>query len=426
MRICVVGMGKLGLPLAVQFSSKGFNVIGLDISPRTVDSINNGVEPFPGEYELEKKLKEVVRTGKLRACLDPKEALEDSDVIVVVVPLVIGDEKTPDFTLIDSASQTIGSYLKNGALVIYETTLPVGTTRERFLPILEKYSSLKAGVDFSLAFSPERVLTGRVFSDLQKYPKIVGGVDSKSAELASSFYSKVLDFTERRDLLRSNGVWNVGSCETAELVKLAETTYRDVNIGLANQFAIFARSLGIDISEVIEAANSQDYSHIHSPGIAVGGHCIPVYPHLYLLNHPEATIVSAGRRQNEEMPRNAINQITAALGSLDGFRCVILGISYRSGVKETAFSGSLSLLESLADLGVEVLAYDPLYSTQELKDLGFIPFKESDSVDFAILHNDGVEFQNLAYTSLVGCKLIYDGRRVLSEDRFREIKFLSV
>jgi nucleotide sugar dehydrogenase len=426
MRICVVGLGKLGLPLAVQFALKGNPVTGLDINQVTVDSVNSGIEPFPGEIDLDKNLQTVIGNGYLSATSDPVAALSDAEVIVVVVPLLVDEKYMPNFNLIDLATETIGRYMKRGSLVIYETTLPVGTTRDRFLPILELHSSFVGGSDFSLAFSPERVLTGRVFSDLQRYPKLVGGIDAVSSDRAVSFYESVLDFRDRLDLGKANGVWNLGSSETAEFVKLAETTYRDVNIALANQFASFATSRGINISDVIEAANSQDYSHIHNPGIAVGGHCIPVYPHLYMLNHPDASVVSAARHYNEAMPASAVEQISKELGSLNGLRCLILGISYRAGVKETAFSGSLRLLSILRSMGVDVFGHDPLYSDQELSELGFLPYSDDQSIDFAILQNDWVGYQTFTQGDLPGCKLIFDGRRVLSPNLFPEIKFLSV
>ena len=150
-------------------------------------------------------------------------------------------------------------------------------------------------MDFHLVFSPERVLTGRVFSDLRKYPKLVGGIDEASTAAGIAFYEAVLDFDDRPDLADKNGVWNLGTAEASEMAKLAETTYRDVNIALANQFAIFAEGANIDIAKVIAASNSQPYSHIHQPGIAVGGHCIPIYPRFYLWNDPEATVVRSAR-----------------------------------------------------------------------------------------------------------------------------------
>lgn len=426
MLISVVGLGKLGLPLSVQFASKGFSVTGLDVNPETVRLVNLGIEPFPGEEGLSDKLAEVINEGNFSATLDAQLALVRADVIVVVVPLLIDKDFKPDFSLIDDATEKIGKYMKKGALVVFETTLPVGTTRKRFLPILEKASGFTGGSDFFLSFSPERVLTGRVFSDLSKYPKLVGGINKKSACVASEFYSSVIDFAERAELKKKNGVWNLGSCETAEMVKLAETTYRDVNIALANQFAIFARNEDINIDDVIEAANSQSYSKIHNPGISVGGHCIPVYPHLYLSNDPNATLVSASRLQNSRMPFLAIQQICESLGDVTSLKCVIFGISYRSGVKESAFSGSLDLLNLLTELGVSVFGHDLLYTNEELSRLGFIPYELGDPIDFAIVQNDSSIYQDLNQKVIPGCKLIYDGRRVLDRNLFPEMIFLSV
>ena len=167
--------------------------------------------------------------------------------------------------------------------------------------MLAEGSGLSAGEDFHVVFSPERVLTGRVFADLRRYPKLVGGIDEASTARGVEFYEQVLDFDERPDLPQANGVWDLVTAEASELAKLAETTYRDVNIGLANQFARVADSNGIDVKKVIEACNSQPYSHIHQPGIAVGGHCIPIYPRMYLWNDPVATVVRSAREANAAM-----------------------------------------------------------------------------------------------------------------------------
>ncbi|HZL05107.1 MAG TPA: nucleotide sugar dehydrogenase, partial [Coriobacteriia bacterium] len=278
MTITVVGLGKIGLPLAVQFASRGHHVIGADINASTVEQVNRGSEPFPGEANLQLALAAAVRSGVLEATTDTTRAVVKSDVVVVVVPLFVDDDGVPDFAWMDSATGDVARGLQPGTLVVYETTLPVGTTRNRWKPMLEQASGLREGVDFDLVFSPERVLTGRIFADLRRYPKLIGALSPRGAERATQFYRDVLEFDERPDLERGNGVWDLGSAEAAELAKLAETTYRDVNIGLANQFGIFAASHGIDIHRVIEASNSQPYSHIHRPGIAVGGHCIPIYP----------------------------------------------------------------------------------------------------------------------------------------------------
>src|SRR5690606_2745893 len=210
---------------------------------------------------------------------------------------------------------------------------------------------LLEGRDFHLVFSPERVLTGRVFEDLRKYPKLVGGLSAEGAKRATDFYSAVLDFDERPDLARPNGVWDLGSAEASELAKLAETTYRDVNIRPAHPLARSAGTKGTEIYQVIEATNSQPYSHIHQPGIAVGGHCIPVYPRLYLWNDPEATVVRAAREANAGMPDYTVGLLEGAHGDLAGQTVVVLGAAYRGGVKETAFSGVFATVAALVGRG---------------------------------------------------------------------------
>jgi nucleotide sugar dehydrogenase len=414
MKIAVVALGKIGLPLAVQFASRGHDVVGIDVNPRIVDAINSATEPFPGEHLLQEKLAEVVPSGRLRATTSFADSIPGADVVVVVVPLFVDSEARPDFDRMDEATRSLAEHLTPGALVSYETTLPVGTTRSRWKPLLEQASGLIEGRDFHLVFSPERVLTGRVFADLRKYPKLVGGLSPEGARRACEFYDAVLEFDDRSDLSRPNGVWDLGSAEAAEFAKLAETTFRDVNIGLANQFARFADRHGIDIFRVIEACNSQPYSHIHRPGIAVGGHCIPIYPRLYLWNDPEATIVRAAREANAGMPEYSVGVLEGAHGSLDGVRVVVLGASYRGGVKETAFSGVFPTVEALASRGATVLVHDPLYTDEELVGLGFTPFHLGEPAAAAIIQADHDCYRRLRPQDLSGIKTIVDGRHVTS------------
>lgn len=418
MRITVFGMGKIGLPLAAQYASKGHTVFGVDVNQATLELINSGEEPFPGEHSLQERLKEIVPAGLLAATLDGPGAVAESDAVVIVVPLFVDDDAKPDFRAMDAATTSAGQGLKPGTLVCYETTLPVGATRSRMVPILERESGLKAGTDFFVAFSPERVLTGRVFEDLRRYPKLVGGIDSASAAQARAFYESVLDFDDRPDLTRPNGVWDLGTAEAAEMAKLAETTFRDVNIGLANQFARFAEQNGIDVYEVIEACNSQPYSHIHQPGIAVGGHCIPVYPRLYLWNDPEATIVRAARQANADMPAHAVDILESQMGSLSGVTVAVLGAAYRGGVKETAFSGVFPLTEELQERGARVLVHDPLFSADELSDLGFDVFSVGDSASVAILHTAHEVYRDWGPNEICGLDILIDGRNYLSEDKW--------
>lgn len=413
MRIAVVALGKIGLPLAVQFADLGHDVVGVDVNAATVDLVNAGVEPFPGEAQLAEKLAELVPTGRLRATTDYADAIPAAEVVVVVVPLFV-DEATaaPDFGWMDAATRSLGEHLAPGTLVSYETTLPVGVTRGRWKPLLEEVSGLTEGEDFHLVFSPERVLTGRVFADLRAYPKLIGGLSDEGARRARKFYEAVLTFDERPDLARPNGVWDLGSAEAAEMAKLAETTYRDVNIGLANQFGAFAEKVGIDVYSVIEACNSQPYSHIHRPGIAVGGHCIPVYPRLYLSVDPDASIVREARAVNAATPERVVARAEDILGSLDGLHVVVLGAAYRGGVKETALSGVFSLVASLRSRGAQVSVHDPLYSDDELASLGLDAYHFGELADVAIVQADHKEYRTMTPALVPGIRLLVDGRRV--------------
>ncbi|HET8615695.1 MAG TPA: nucleotide sugar dehydrogenase [Actinomycetales bacterium] len=421
MNITVVGLGKIGLPLAVQYAAKGHHVIGADLNPTVVELVNAGTEPFPGEAHLAEKLRQVVEAGRLEATTDTSDAVSRSEAVVVVVPLVVDAESRPDFRHLDAATASVARGLRPGTLVSYETTLPVGTTRHRFTPVLSAESGLQVGADLFVDFSPERVLTGRVFADLRRYPKLVGGVDAASAERARAFYEAVLDFDDRPDLDRPNGVWDLGSAEAAELAKLAETTYRDVNIALANQFALFAGRHGIDVHAVIEASNSQPYSHIHRPGIAVGGHCIPVYPRLYLSNDPDASVVRVAREHNASMPERAVALLEEQVGSVAGLRVAVLGAAYRGGVKETAFSGVFATVEALRSRGAEPLVHDPMFDDDELRGLGFTPYHLGEPADLVVVQADHAEYAALTPADVPGARALLDGRRVTDPQAWRDV-----
>jgi len=410
--VTVVALGKIGLPLAVQIASKGHQVYGADVNAEVVRLVNEGVPPFPGETDLDVKLAEVVAAGRLTATTDTAAAVADSDTVVLVVPLVVDEDSRPDFGAMDAATRAVAKGLRPGTLVSYETTLPVHTTRERFGPMLEEGSGLTLGVDLFLCHSPERVFTGRVFADLRRYPKLVGGTDAESAKRAVEFYESILDFDDRPDLDRPNGVWDLGSAEAAELAKLAETTYRDVNIALANQFARFADRAGIDVHAVIKASNSQPFSHIHSPGIAVGGHCIPVYPRFYLFNDPDASVVAAARAANVEMPSYAVSLLGEALGGVTGKRVAVLGVAYRGGVKETAFSGVFPTVAALRAAGAEVFVHDPMYTDDELTAMGFTPYAIGGAVDGVVVQSDHAEYKSLGANDFPGVVAVVDGRRI--------------
>jgi nucleotide sugar dehydrogenase len=426
MKITIVGLGKIGLPLAVQFAGRGHHVVGADIDERTVCTVRAGRPHFPGEADLSERMTRVVDAGLLEATTDTSAAVSASDAVVVVVPLYSDAGGAPEFSAIDAATAAVGSGLRPGTLVTYETTVPVGTTRNRFAKHLEAASGLTAGVDFCLAFSPERVSSGRVFADLAHYPKLVGGIDEASARRAVDFYTSGLVFEQRADLARANGVWDLGSAEAAELAKLAETTYRDVNIGLANQFALYADRVGVDFIQIIEACNSQPFSHLHSPGIAVGGHCIPVYPWFYLAGDPEATIVRAARAANSAMPERAVELLAQAYGDLVGAVVVVLGACYRGGVKETAFSGVFSTVTALRERGARPLVHDPLHRPDELEALRLEPYLEGREVDAAVLQADHHEYRVFSARDLPGVTMILDGRGILDSARWPGVRIIPI
>ena len=418
MKITVVALGKIGLPLAVQFARMGHHVVGTDVNETTVAQVNAGQEPFPGEAHLATELKQVVDSGQLVATTDTSAAVAESEAVVLVVPVFVDADGVPDFGWMDSATRDVAAGLKPGTLVSYETTLPIGTTRERFGPMLAQGSGLVAGRDFALVFSPERVFTGRVFADLRRYPKLVGGIDDSSARQGVDFYSSVLEFDERPDLARPNGVWDLGSAEAAEMAKLAETTYRDVNIGLANQFAMFAAQSGIDVYRVIEACNSQPFSHIHQPGGAVGGHCIPIYPQMYLWNDPSASVVRAAREANAQMPKRTADLLASTHGDLADQTVAVLGAAYRGGVKETAFSGVFPLVAALRERGAHVVVNDPMYSDDELRAMEFTPHHFGEPADAAVVQADHSAYRDVGADDIPGVRTVVDGRRILDPGKW--------
>jgi UDP-N-acetyl-D-mannosaminuronic acid dehydrogenase len=271
-------------------------------------------------------------------------------------------------------------------------------------PALEAASGLREGVDFHVVFSPERIFSGRAIADLDKYPKLVGGLSPAGEARGIELYASFLDAEVR----------GLGSAEAAELSKLAETTYRDINIAFANELARYADTLGIDVLSVIDAANSQPYSHVHRPGIAVGGHCIPVYPRFLLASDADARLPLTAREINERMPAYAAE----LLGDVDGKRVLILGVAYRGGVKETAFSGAFALRDALAGRGATVLATDPLFSEDELGGHGFTPWDGASAVDGAVVQADHAQYATLAASDLPGVTAIVDGRGILDATNF--------
>jgi len=403
--VAVVGAGKMGLPLATQFATHGWHVIAVDINPAVVDAINAGQSHVAEEPDLAPLVAKVHAEGRLRATLDAAAAAREADVVVLIVPVMLDERQQPDYRYMDPAVASIAPGVHAGVTVIFETTLPIGDTRTKFAPALEAASGLVAERDFFVAFSPERLLSGAALRNLATYPKLVGGIGEASTDRAARFYASVLDAE----------VVAMSSAEAAEFSKLADTTYRDVNIALANEYARAADMHGIDIQEVIAAANSQPYSHIHQPGIGVGGHCIPVYPHLLLARAPGLEVVEASRRVNDAQVERAVQAVGAVLGGLAATPVLVLGLTYREGVKEMAYSVAKRLLPALAAAGAEVWAFDPLLSDGEVLALGARPWSWGAAAPFRALISQTADRQFLALDPawFPELQVVFDGRNSL-------------
>jgi nucleotide sugar dehydrogenase len=403
--VAVVGAGKMGLPLCAQFADHGWHVIAVDVQQGVVDAINAGHSHVAGEPGLAELVATAHAGGRLRATTDGAAAASEADVVVLIVPVMLDDEQQPDYRFMDGAVGSIASGVHAGSLVIFETTLPVGDTRNRFTPRLVEASGLTADQDLFVAFSPERLYSGAALRNLATYPKLVGGIGPASTARAASFYDAVLD----------SEIVAMSNAEAAEFSKLADTTYRDVNIALANEFARYAERAGVDIHEVIAAANSQPYSHIHQPGLGVGGHCIPVYPHFLLSRAPELELVDLARRTNDGQVGVAIRSIEKEIGGLDGVPVLVLGLTYRHGVHELAYSRALPLIERLSHVGAVVSAYDPLLTPDETARCCATPWTWGDTGPFRAIVTQTADplFNELDAAWFPDLEVVFDGRNSL-------------
>jgi nucleotide sugar dehydrogenase len=405
--VAVVGLGKIGLPLAIQYARSGYHVVGCDINEEVVAAINTGVSHVHEEAGLEEMLVAVTREHALRATSDTSAGVSAADIVVVIVPVLVKGKGEIDYQALDSATRAVGAGLRADTLVIYETTLPVGTTAGRIRQGLEQASGLTAGVDFLLAYSPERVSSGTIFRDLKTYPKVVGGLTAKSVESADRFYRAALG----AEVIRMN------SCDDAEFVKLIETTYRDVNIALANEYAKFADALGLDLAAATTAANTQPYSHVHSAGLGVGGHCIPVYPYFLIQGARDGLELPRRARQiNDEMADYAAQRLELELGDLRDTTILLLGVAYRADVRETAYTSARLVVDALRARGAIVVVDDPLYTAAELEAMGFTPFSERqrEVVSAIVLQAAHSAYASMDVTQYPNCRAVLDGRRGLA------------
>ncbi len=353
-KIGFIGLGRVGLPLAATLADKGFRVLGVDVKKDVVSKINLGKSPFPEEAGLAELLKRVISGGALKATTEIAKMKECQLIIIAVPTLIRGDE--PDIDAIRAVAAELAEKLSPGTVVILESTVPPGTTQDVLGRGIEERVGFKPGNDFGLVYSPERTQAPQILKDLKTYPKIVGGIDEKSTFVASRVYSTF-----------APSVIKMSSLMAAEMDKVVENTYRDVNIAFANELARLCQVYGVDVYEIIAAANSQPYSHILNPGL-VGGHCIPMDPYYIISDATQKGVtpklIKTARDINESVFQDVVSMIDEGVS-----RVTVLGLSFKQDVKSFETSHTLKLVQLLQEKGYDVTVHDPF-----LDDTRF-PFK---------------------------------------------------
>jgi len=347
-KICVLGLGYIGLPTAAMFATHGHQIVGVDVKEEIINALNNGKITINEPY-LDIMVQAAVTSGNLVAQKEPERA----DVFIIAVPTPITEDKKADMAFVISATESIVPYLEEGNTIILESTSPIGTVKELMVPILEK-SGLKVGSQLFLAHSPERVLPGKILIELVENNRIVGGIDKKSSEIVRDLYKTFV-----------KGEIFITDATTAEMCKMMENTFRDVNIALANELAIICEKAGINAWEVINLCNKHPRVNIHQPGPGVGGHCIAVDPWFIVEKFPEdSQLIGMARNNNDRMPRHVLDRINEILENVPGKKKVcILGITYKPDVDDIRESPIIHLIDLMeAQGGFDIRVYDPFVS----------------------------------------------------------------
>jgi len=371
--VAVYGLGKMGLPLAAVFADVTGNVVGVDIDESVVAAIESGDSPVDGEPGLDALVAETTADGALSATTRSARAAEAAQLHVVIVPTLIEDGE-PDLSMLLAAVDAIADGLAPGDLVVVESTVPPGTTRDVVAPRLADRSGLD-DEEFGLAVCPERTASGRAIQDIRgAYPKVVGGLDGESGRVAGLLY----------DALTDNEVIDAGDATTAECVKVFEGIYRDVNIALANELARVADPLDVDVTRAIEVANTQPFCEIHDPGPGVGGHCIPLYPQFLTATvDTDLPLIETSRSVNDRMPSFVADAVVDLLSDhgvpVADADILVLGVAYRAGVDETRESPTRPLVAVLDALGADVWAADPAVDVAAVSDLPAEPLSVADA-----------------------------------------------
>jgi len=371
-KIVVIGTGYVGLPAAILFARAGYNVVGVDIDKNIVEAINDGVLHI-GEKELEKIFKE----ENVRKNLKSQETPCEGDVFLLAVPTPLDKrKKIADLSFVIAALKSILPYLKKGNLIILESTVPPLTCREIIKPIIEQGTSLHVNRDVYVAHCPERILPGNIFHEIVHNDRVIGGMNEKASQIAKELYSSFV----KGHLFITDDV-------TAELCKLAENTFRDVNIALANEIEQVSETLGVDAQEVIKLANNHPRVKLLQPGIGVGGHCIPLDPWFIKEIDPENTsLIFAARRVNDARPKRIAGKIRRLLKDVSDPKIVVLGIAYKPNTYDTRESPALEIIDILKAEGYDIACYDPFVKNYEYTTIADV-VKGKDCLAVLVEHN---------------------------------------
>lgn len=407
-RICVLGLGYIGLPTASILATHGFEVIGVDINERVVAKLQRG-EPHIKEPGLRTLVEAAVKSGNLMLRTQPDEA----DAFIIAVPTPVTADRKADMSFVKAAAESILSVLRAGNLVVLESTCPPGTTEDLLVPILAQ-SGLKIGEEVYVAYCPERVLPGKVLKEIVENDRVIGGINSDSAEKAKELYSSFVE-----------GSLFPTDTTTAEMVKLVENIYRDVNIALANELAIACEELGIDAWKVIELANKHPRVNLHNPGPGVGGHCLPVDPWFVVEKFPEqARLIRLSREVNDQQPHRVFGLIAEMTNNILCPKVAVLGVSYKGNVDDTRESPARVLIGLLKDSGYTVAAHDPYVEEFEHELVGIE--EAFCGADCAVVMADHGQYRYLdpnILGKLMRNKQILDTRNVLNALDWRSAGF---
>ncbi len=407
-KLCILGLGYIGLPSASMFATRGFDVVGVDVAEHVVDTLNRG-EIHISEPGLATMVAAAVKSGNLRASLKP----ESSDVFFIAVPTPVLDDRSADLSYVEQASEAIVPHLKKDNLVILESTSPPGTTVKVVAPILEK-SGLKAGADFHLAHTPERVLPGQIIKELLDNDRIIGGIDQASAEAAMRLYRVFVE-----------GEIFLTDATTAEMAKLIENTYRDVNIAFSNETARICEKLGVSVWDVIRLANRHPRVNVLNPGPGVGGHCIAVDPWFIVQAAPElARTIRLAREINDEQPLYVARCIERLIAGQDNPKITFLGVTYKANVDDTREAPAEKIIEYFAGKNIPFAIYDPFvenykYPVSSLDEA----LDQSTCVVLLVAHNQFAQLDPQQIASKVKEKVLVDTSNQLNQNQWREAGF---